>query len=162
MGWLNNIFEALKTYPEITIPTTAGAVLFFIGLSLLKTRRAIKVAKIGASKMKETADEMKEELNKRIGDVSNLIEHEKQYIQGIDIKLQAFIESILGGEYNAEAKKYFEQRIDELRGRLTSAKIPLENAKEQNASIVTHTKKKLKRKIKESTMAVQNETKILE
>ena len=135
MGWLNNVFEAIKNFPEITIPVSVGVVILSIGLSLLKSWRVIKAARISASKIKEMSEELKDELNgamEVINTLRNIVMSEKYTIQ-------AFTETILNQEHNHEEKEFFESRLAEL------THVEIEQANVEIDKVIVTPKKRVKR-----------------
>jgi hypothetical protein len=160
MGWLNDIFEALKNNIEIVLPTTAGAVFLIIGMSLLKTWRARAVAKIHASGKNDIIEKFEERI-KSVIEMSDGLQ--KAYLeQGLSI--QAFIEATMNAPHNKEARKYYDQRVEQLKDEaksLAQKKLSLAEQKlsviEDNIPRAKKTIKKIKRKL-----AVSNVQKDLE
>jgi len=145
MGWLSSIFETLKDFPEITIPMTLVAILFFIGLSLLKTWRTVKVAKIGADNIKKSAKEMQTKFEQHFQKLNNDLEYARKKIDEQARQLFAFTDVILEAYEDSALKAQFDERL----GRLASY-VPVESALIKNIeelpSVLTIRKKKIKKR----------------
>jgi len=144
MGWLNNTLEALKSFPEVTIPAAVGTVAFIIGLSFLKTWRAVKVARINTGKLVEANEKLRTEL---IAEFANVMKSENSLKATIDqqsLMLQAFIDAVMNSGYNEEQKAYYERKVKELQTEIIRPEYI--DVKEPVITEVQATKKKLKKR----------------